>query len=257
MEDFGGHSFHSRPVGLRLHRRWTRRAPHQPVGQVRRPLRHRRQRHPDRAAAGRGGPARLPVPAHAVGHRRAGQPAHRARLRRRTSGPAGSGPAWTTSRRSSWAGRSTVDLVDDGWTHDYAGARNAPRAEGMTVAEYLAVAEEVDFRIMEAHRHRVEELVADPATAEVVKPYYRYMCKRPCFHDEYLPVPQPSQRHRRRLPRGDRADHRAGPGRRRPPVRGRLHRLRHRVRGRGHPDLPACRTRRRRTRRRHPGPEVG
>ena len=26
----------------------------------------------------------------------------------------------------------------------------------------------------------------DPATAEKLKPYYRYMCKRPCFHDEYL-----------------------------------------------------------------------
>ena len=41
---------------------------------------------------------------------------------------------------------------------------------------------------MEAHRRRVEELVADPATAEILKPYYRYLCKRPCFHDEYLPA---------------------------------------------------------------------
>ena len=39
---------------------------------------------------------------------------------------------------------------------------------------------------MEEHRRRVEELVADPATAEILKPYYRYLCKRPCFHDEYL-----------------------------------------------------------------------
>ncbi len=30
--------------------------------------------------------------------------------------------------------------------------------------------------------------MADPATAEVLKPYYRYLCKRPCFHDEYLPA---------------------------------------------------------------------
>ena len=26
----------------------------------------------------------------------------------------------------------------------------------------------------------------DPATAEILKPWYRYLCKRPCFHDEYL-----------------------------------------------------------------------
>ncbi len=58
----------------------------------------------------------------------------------------------------------------------------------MTMAEYLRSAEELDYRIMEAHRRRVEELVADPATAEILKPYYRYLCKRPCFHDEYLPA---------------------------------------------------------------------
>ncbi len=103
------------------------------------------------------------------------------------------GPGWQRDRTDNFQGiimgrPVEADLVDDGWTHDYAGARNAPRHKGMTTQEYLAVAEEVDFRIMEAHRRRVEELVADPATAEVLKPYYRYMCKRPCFHDEYLPA---------------------------------------------------------------------
>ncbi len=39
---------------------------------------------------------------------------------------------------------------------------------------------------MEEHRRRIEEIVADPDTAEALKPYYRYLCKRPCFHDEYL-----------------------------------------------------------------------
>ncbi len=28
--------------------------------------------------------------------------------------------------------------------------------------------------------------MGDQATAEILKPYYRYRCKRPCFHDEYL-----------------------------------------------------------------------
>ena len=56
----------------------------------------------------------------------------------------------------------------------------------MTTAEYLRSAEELDYEIMEEHRHRVEELVSDPAAAEILKPYYRYLCKRPCFHDEYL-----------------------------------------------------------------------
>ena len=69
--------------------------------------------------------------------------------------------------------------------------------------------------------------------------------------------PQPCQPHHRRLPGRGRAGHRAGPGGRRPAVRGRLHHLRHRLRGGGHADLPAGRPRDRRPRRHHPGREVG
>ncbi len=58
----------------------------------------------------------------------------------------------------------------------------------MTFEEYMHRAEELDFAIMEEHRQRVDELVKDPAKAEILKPYYRYICKRPCFHDEYLDV---------------------------------------------------------------------
>ncbi|HMK61994.1 MAG TPA: NAD(P)/FAD-dependent oxidoreductase [Acidimicrobiales bacterium] len=79
-----------------------------------------------------------------------------------------------------------VDLVDDGWTHHYAAVQHPPRRPGMTREEFIRGAEELDYSIMEWHRHRVEELVHDSATAEILKPYYRYMCKRPCFHDEYL-----------------------------------------------------------------------
>jgi cation diffusion facilitator CzcD-associated flavoprotein CzcO len=31
-------------------------------------------------------------------------------------------------------------------------------------------------------------VVEDDATAEALKPWYRQFCKRPCFHDEYLPT---------------------------------------------------------------------
>jgi cation diffusion facilitator CzcD-associated flavoprotein CzcO len=102
-------------------------------------------------------------------------------------------PGWQRARMDNFQGiimgrPVESDLVDDGWTHDYALTRNVPRHQGMTIEDYLRRAEEVDFEVMEAHRRRVEELVTDPATAEVLKPYYRYLCKRPCFHDEYLPA---------------------------------------------------------------------
>ena len=35
-------------------------------------------------------------------------------------------------------------------------------------------------------RARVDAIVADRATAERLKAWYRQLCKRPCFHDEYL-----------------------------------------------------------------------
>jgi cation diffusion facilitator CzcD-associated flavoprotein CzcO len=78
------------------------------------------------------------------------------------------------------------DDVDDGWTHHYAAANNPTYVKGMTREEYLRSAEELDYGIMEEHRRRVDDIVADHAMAEVLKPYYRYICKRPCFHDEYL-----------------------------------------------------------------------
>ncbi len=39
---------------------------------------------------------------------------------------------------------------------------------------------------MEEVRARVDAIVADRATAEALKPWYGYFCKRPCFHDDYL-----------------------------------------------------------------------
>ena len=38
---------------------------------------------------------------------------------------------------------------------------------------------------MRIHR-RIEEIVEDQETAEALKPWYMFMCKRPCFHNEYL-----------------------------------------------------------------------
>lgn len=42
-----------------------------------------------------------------------------------------------------------------------------------------------DFKLMEANRTRVDQLVKDRQTAESLKPWYNQLCKRPCFNDEY------------------------------------------------------------------------
>ncbi len=100
-------------------------------------------------------------------------------------------PGWQRARMDNFQsiilGRPVdVDEVDDGWTHHWAAVHNPPRIKGATVDEFMRVAEELDYEIMETHRRRVEELVTDPIKASILKPYYRYLCKRPCFHDEYL-----------------------------------------------------------------------
>ena len=84
------------------------------------------------------------------------------------------------------------DLVNDGWT-DIIGRLlvNMRRAgeSADTSAEGLARSVELaDFEKMNQIRDRVDELVDDPATAEALKPWYRQFCKRPCFHDDYLPT---------------------------------------------------------------------
>ena len=56
----------------------------------------------------------------------------------------------------------------------------------LTRAELARASELADFAKMEEVRARIDAIVTDPVTAEALKPWYGYYCKRPCFHDEYL-----------------------------------------------------------------------
>ena len=47
---------------------------------------------------------------------------------------------------------------------------------------------QIDLEQTNAVRARIESIVQDPTTAEALKPWYNMLCKRPCFHDEYLPA---------------------------------------------------------------------
>ncbi len=58
----------------------------------------------------------------------------------------------------------------------------------LTPEELIQKQLDANFRIMEKIRARVDAIVRDPKTAAALKPYYPYGCKRPTFHDEYLPT---------------------------------------------------------------------
>lgn len=103
-------------------------------------------------------------------------------------------PGWQQARMDNFnalvAGAGAAeDLVDDGWTDIITKLlmRIRQNRDPDLSPEALAAAMELaDFEKMEQIRSRVDAVVADPATAAALKPWYRQFCKRPCFHDEYL-----------------------------------------------------------------------
>ncbi|MFV0259560.1 MAG: flavin-containing monooxygenase [Acidimicrobiales bacterium] len=109
-------------------------------------------------------------------------------------------PGWQQRRMNNFnilvsGGDQDEDLVSDGWTDIFRNltgiaAKTAARDLGrrLTSAEKGKLMELADYRKMNAVRHRVEDIVEDPDTAAALQPWYRQFCKRPCFHDEYLPT---------------------------------------------------------------------
>jgi cyclohexanone monooxygenase len=86
-------------------------------------------------------------------------------------------------------GGATEDLVMDGWTDIARRIREKimvlPPQE-RTVENMILAFEDSDFEKMEEIRARVDSIVEDKDTAQKLKAWYRQLCKRPCFHDEYL-----------------------------------------------------------------------
>ncbi len=83
------------------------------------------------------------------------------------------------------------DLVNDGWTEIIRNLLLMVKKEGeadLSPAALMEKMELADFQKMESIRTRAQEIVDDENTAESLKPYYRQFCKRPCFHDDYLPT---------------------------------------------------------------------
>ncbi len=105
---------------------------------------------------------------------------------------------------------SSIDIRDD-WPTDPNWARKlkpgwqakrreramrGPRLTEEQQAERAAMSREEKIRrqenanidyMMKIHK-RIDEVVRDKVTAEALKPWYMFMCKRPCFHNDYLPT---------------------------------------------------------------------
>ena len=103
-------------------------------------------------------------------------------------------PGWQQKRMDNFnvlvsGGFQDQDLVNDGWTDIIRNLLLIARKQeksGDNPTDPASLVQLADFKKMESIRARVDAVVADPGTAEALKPYYNQFCKRPCFHDEYL-----------------------------------------------------------------------
>ncbi|WKG13257.1 NAD(P)/FAD-dependent oxidoreductase [Nocardia sp. PE-7] len=116
-------------------------------------------------------------------------------------------PAWVQTLQPGWQeelrrnfhtgafeayGPGQNDLVCDGWTEVSRNVRDHLDRTGgwadLTPEKFMELRELLDYQAMQRVRDRVDAVVTDTATAEALKPYYRFLCKRPCFNDDYLPT---------------------------------------------------------------------
>jgi cation diffusion facilitator CzcD-associated flavoprotein CzcO len=84
-----------------------------------------------------------------------------------------------------------ADMICDIWTEITRNLAAELEAEGwpqLTPQQFMERREVVDYRVMERLRQRVDELVKDADAAEALKPYYRFLCKRPLSSDEFYPT---------------------------------------------------------------------
>jgi cyclohexanone monooxygenase len=108
---------------------------------------------------------------------------------------AGLHPGWQRERMENFntltsGGVVEKDLIQDGWTEIIRNLVSMAKFRGTGVdwADVPKLMEIADFQKMNQIRDRVDSIVKDKTTAEALKPWYRQFCKRPCFHDDYLPT---------------------------------------------------------------------
>ncbi len=93
-------------------------------------------------------------------------------------------PEWARSLQPGWqAKRRLANRMASKKMEDQRG-----EIEGLPLEEKIRRQENANIEYMMKIHRRIEEIVKDKATAESLKPWYMFMCKRPCFDNDYLPT---------------------------------------------------------------------
>ncbi|KAJ5757322.1 uncharacterized protein N7511_006016 [Penicillium nucicola] len=102
------------------------------------------------------------------------------------------GPKWQRERMENFNSfvsndtmRQDVNMVNDAWSQmpSFSALIGSPKS---LQPDYLAWMQSLDINRQGKIRHRVEATVTDPATSQLLKPWYPGWCKRPCFSDNFL-----------------------------------------------------------------------
>ena len=92
-------------------------------------------------------------------------------------------PNWARKLEPGWQKRRREKVLE---TFELSPKEKAKRAT-MTAEEKVQYQENGNIDYMMRIHKRIDEIVKDPVTADALKPWYMFMCKRPCFHNDYLP----------------------------------------------------------------------
>jgi len=91
---------------------------------------------------------------------------------------------WAAKLRPGWQAKRRAKARMD---PEVSEEKKAERAT-VTAEEKLHRQENANIEYMMRIHRRIEEVVQDETTAEALKPWYMFMCKRPCFDNDYLPT---------------------------------------------------------------------
>lgn len=110
-------------------------------------------------------------------------------------------PGWQRKRRdnfAAWCSQAVKDsehnLINDEWTHmpSFKAVTGGPNTinpqDPSTIQEHITQLHKLDLPRQERVRARVDSIVKDKDTAQRLKAWYPGWCKRPCFHDDFLPT---------------------------------------------------------------------
>ena len=93
-------------------------------------------------------------------------------------------PNWARKLKPGWQAKRRERVLAMSEPSAEQKAKNA----ALSPEEKLRKQENANIDYMMRIHKRIEKEVQDPAVAEALKPWYMFMCKRPCFHNEYLPT---------------------------------------------------------------------